>query len=171
MFQEFICKKNSTVLNQATLYFCKQLGLTVEEMDMITVQEVSKLDPGTSGLCTGIYVKEQLQKVEIKLLSHASIYGLIDVLAHELVHARQHVRGEFEFVKVKYPIFLGLMNITVTEKYHKRQRLLKTPYYDRLCEIEAHILAHTLTLGFCNMLYKSQEKETDSILECIYAPI
>ncbi len=169
MLEEFIIKKNQMMFSTATLYFCKELGLTEEDMSMITVQQVSSLEKGTYGTCLGIYVKDVLQKIEIRLLSHASTFALIDVLAHELIHARQHLRGEFTTVEIKHPIFFGLMNITVSETYHKGQNQLKTPYYDRICEIEAHALAHSLTVGYCSLL--KPEKETDLKSECIYAHI
>jgi hypothetical protein len=163
MIQELITKRNKLLFSSAISFFCKELGLTVEEQDMITVQEVNRLSPGTSGTCTGVYdgPNDSLSVVQIRILGYASIMGMIDVLAHELVHARQHVRNEFYTEKVKHRIFFDLLEIEVLEKFHKGQRLLTTPYYDRLCEIEAHLLSHELMLKFCAKIY-DEKYETES---------
>jgi len=165
MFQEYIAKKNQTLFNLASVFFSKELGLTNEEMEIIIVQEVNRLETGTSGTCTGSYngVDGSLTKVEIRVLGYASVIGMIDVLAHELVHARQHVRGEFHFEKVKHPIFFGLFEIDVNERFHKGQRLSVTPYYERLCEIEAHTLSYDLVTKFCAGLYIKDKTESKKI--------
>lgn len=166
MFQELLAKRNSAMFNAGMIYFCRELGLTAEEQNLITLQEVSRLEKGTYGTCGGTYTKDgELMRVEIKILTNASIIGMLDVLAHELVHARQHVRNEFTFETIEHKIFFGLLTVNVKEKFHKGQRLLTTPYYERHCEIEAHELAHKLTTGFCAVVTESAAKAKEVIDE------
>lgn len=163
MFQALTQTRNQLMFSTAFDYFCKELGLTKEERELISVREVNRLDVGTSGTCGGIYDKSgNIMRVEIKLLSYASVAGMIDVLAHELVHARQHVRGEFTFETIKVPVFFGLLNVNALAKFHGGQRLDITPYYDRLCEREAHNLAYVLIAGFFSLLAQSLKEETES---------
>ena len=70
MIQELLSKRNQLLFNSAIKFFCKELELTPEEQDMITVQEVNRLSPGTSGTCTGVYdgPGDSLSKVEIRIL-------------------------------------------------------------------------------------------------------
>lgn len=162
MFKDLIEQKNKSIIKAALIYMCEKLKITEKEQEIITYYEAKVLVGGASGTCAGIYFKNKLERIDIKVITHASVIGMIDVLAHELVHARQHLKGEFTFEKVNTPIFFGLFTIKLLTKFHKGQNLSKVDYYDRFCEQEAHHLAHILTTGFCKVIADAQAK-TDSI--------
>lgn len=160
MFQELLNYKNSLLVKAAYDNFCTALGITEEEKLLINIEEVKRLDAGTSGTCAGTYERGgTLKKIDIKLLHYASTFGVIDVLAHELVHARQHLRGEFTFGMVKKKIFFGLLEVDVVEKYHAGQPQSTTPYYDRVCEREAHLKSYELMTNFCAILDERLKEE------------
>ena len=162
MFKDFIEQRNKSMIKAALIYMCDKLKITEEEQKIITYYESKELTNNASGTCAGIYFKDKLERIDIKIITHASVIGMIDVLAHELVHAKQHLRGEFTFEKVNTPIFFGLFTVRLLTKFHKGQNLSKVPYYDRLCEQEAHHLAHILTTGFCKAIADTRAK-TDLI--------
>lgn len=160
MFQQLITQKNDAMLSGGISFFYLKLGITEEERALISFEEVKKLDLGTSGTCAGMYDREgKLIKVHIKVNRYASVVGMLDVLAHELVHAKQHIRGEFTFGYREVPFFFGLFKIKILDKFHMGQSMTTTPYYDRICEQEAHKRAHDLTVGFLALI----KKETDLI--------
>lgn len=170
MFQQLITQKNDVMITDGISFFCLKLGITEEERALITLEEVRELDIGTSGTCAGMYdLEHKLVKVHIKVNRYASIIGMLDVLAHELVHARQHLRGEFYFEKVPTPVFFGLFTLNLLHRFHKGQNQLKTPYYERLCEQEAHKVSHDLMVEFLS-LFKSAIESKESV-ETIVCPI
>lgn len=170
MFQQLITQKNDAMITGGISFFCLKLGITAEERALISFEEVKKLDLGTSGTCAGLYDTEwKLIKVHIKVNRYASIIGMLDVLAHELVHARQHLRGEFYFEQVTVPVFFGLFNLNVTHKFHKGQDQHTTPYYERLCEQEAHKVSHDLMVEFLSLIKTATESKEP--METIVCPI
>jgi hypothetical protein len=173
MFGELIKEKNQAMLTGAISYFCLKLGITPEERELISFYEVSRIVPGTHGSCAGMYQHDKLIGIKIKIVSYASIVGMVDVLAHEMVHAKQHLRGEFSFEPVPTKVFFGLFTVNIIDKFHKGQSMTTTPYYDRLCEREAHTQSHILVTEFCKDIAIAQSK-TDSINneeELIVCPI
>lgn len=170
MFQQLITQKNDAMLSGGISFFCLKLGITEEERALILFEEVKKLDLETSGTCTGMYdLEHKLVKVHIKVNRYASIIGMLDVLAHELVHARQHLKGEFYFEKVPTPVFFGLFKLDLLHKFHKGQNQHKTPYYERLCEQEAHKISHDLMVEFLSLIKTATESKEP--VETIVCPI
>lgn len=150
MFEQKV-KRGTTLLFQlAFKYFSIKLGLTVKEINMININTVRRLH-GAQGSCSGHYIHGQLVKVNIKILN-ASDLGLIDVMAHEMVHARQNLRGEFSFqTKLKYK--WGFWPYAEVKRYHKNQCLNDTPYYEQLCEQEAYMLSREMVRQFLNFMH------------------
>lgn len=166
MFQELINQKNDAMLSGGVNFFYMKLGITKEEQALISFEEVKESD-STSGICAGLYKEGKLIKINIKIVKYASIIGMLDVLAHELVHARQHLRGEFYFERVMTPVFFGLFNLNLLHKFHKGQDLHKTPYYDRFCEQEAHKMSHDLIVEFLSLIKTvTDSKEFEEPIVC-----
>ena len=162
MFKELIEKKNEVIMAEAITYFCLKLGITQEERNILSVKIVERLSPGTHGVCIAKYKGSKLTEIEIKIQTYASIIGVIEVLAHEMVHAKQHLLGEFYFQTVPTKRFFGLFTVNINDKFHKGQSMTTTPYYDRQCEREAHSQSHLLITEFCKDIANAQSK-TDSI--------
>lgn len=158
MFHELLIKKNELIVAGACSFFMTKLGITQEERKIITLEEVKNMEPGTGGTCGAVYdPKFNLIRINIKVRTYASVLGMLDVIAHELVHARQHLRGEFYFKYVSTPIFWGLFNIKVLHKFHHSQDLNIVPYYERICEMEAHNLAHEMITEYFFLLKEATD--------------
>jgi hypothetical protein len=152
MFKEKVEKGTSLLFNLAWKYFCIKLGLTLEEMELINISTVKRLGPGTQGNCGAIYILGDLKRIHIKIVRTSDL-GMIDVMAHELVHARQNLRGEFSFQKVLKHKWFGLWPYTETHRFHKDQNLEETPYWEQLCEQEAYMASREMVRQFLNFMY------------------
>lgn len=170
MFHELLIKRNELLLVSALNYFCKSLGITDDERQLISIEETKKLDNSAGGVCAGIYdVNHNIIEIKIKIKGYASTIGMLEVLAHELVHAKQHLRGEFYFERVPTKVLFGLFTFNLLDKFHGGQQLSKTPYYDRKCEQEAHQKAYTLMTDYFKLI--NEVADSTNKRELIVCPI
>jgi hypothetical protein len=150
------------MLRLAYKYFAVKLGITDDQLAMMDIEIVKRLG-GTGGTCSGSYnLKDELVKVSIKIQDFASDVGLIDVLAHEMVHAKQHFNGEFSFSERKIT-FLKFFTLTEKIQIHKGQILRDTPYFERLCEQEAFSRSRELTTQFLNFFSQLEQADASII--------
>lgn len=167
-FINLLQNRNQSVIKLAYDFFYKKLGITSEEAKLIEVESVKRL-ADADGHCIGSYANGKLISIKIKVLHYSSTLGILDTLAHELVHAKQHLRGEFTFKEFKIP-FLHFFHITKTERMHGGQILSQTPYFEMLCEQEAFNLSHRLMIEFCSNLHErlhAHETESTDIQEIL----
>lgn len=150
--------KDQELFDKGFKYFCQELGITQEQRDFIEFSVVQRL-AGAGGQCLGTYhaSTNKLLALKIKIVSYPSVMGMLDVLAHELVHARQHFNNEFKHILVEKP-FLFFWKTTEWVRTHKGQILEETPYFEMKCEQEAFTKARELMLGFMKHI-----ASTDSI--------
>lgn len=102
MFKLQVEKETTLLFKVAFKYFAVKLGLTQDEVDLISIKIDSgkglnsKLSSGIHGACIGRYDLNdgELLGIDIYIKQQANL-GLIETLAHEMVHARQNLRGEF----------------------------------------------------------------------------
>lgn len=157
-YHKLLIKRDLLLFNNAFDFFCKELGISDEESKIISLNIVSKLESkSSSGNCVGRYVFNELHKITIKIAEYGSIVGMIDVLAHELVHAKQNLRNEFKFIEIEEP-YLYFFKRKVTKRVHAGQILESTPYYEQICEQEAFNLAYTMTTKYMNTIYNKSVK-------------
>lgn len=156
MFQNMLERKNQVMLDSAYNFLCDKLGIDQEERKKINVDFVRRLGDA-DGDCCGHYnlFTKQLTSIDIRVKSYGSTFGMIDALAHELVHAKQHLNGEFKFEYREVP-FLFFFKRKMLVRTHKGQICDRTPYFDKLCEQEAYNLSHELLLDFCSTLKDAQ---------------
>ena len=162
MFELQVSLTTSLLLKLAYKYFAVKLDINDAELAMIVVNTVRRIPGGAGGNCGGLYTfNGELRHVSIKLLHQASDVGLVDVLAHEMVHAAQHLRGEFTFSTRKNKVLWGLLTIKEKIKIHKGQILNDTLYFDRLCEQEAFTRSREMTREFLNFINILETKDVD----------
>jgi len=164
MFEFKVALTSRLLLKLACRYFAVKLGITDEQFEMINIQSAKRLS-GNGGNCGGVYKMDgTLYRIDIKILQSASDIGMIDVLAHEMVHAKQHLDNEFSFQTRTVP-FLKYFQLQQTVKVHKGQILEDTPYYERLCEQEAFSKSRELTRQFLNFVNQLENLTDPNILQ------
>lgn len=166
MFEQKLAKSSQILLRLACRFFAVKLGITDEQFEKLKIDKVVKFpEEETGGLCSASYSPAgELRTIHIKIKSYASDVGMIDVIAHEMVHAKQNLDGHFSFEtrEVKKKKWFGLLRYSVNEtvRVYKGQILEDTPYYEQLAEQEAYTQSRELTrqfLNFVNLLEKTNE--------------
>lgn len=151
MFELKVALASRLLLRLAYKFFAVKLGITDEQLAIINIETAKRLG-GTGGNCGGVYrLDGTLLRIDIKILEAATDIGMIDVLAHEMVHAKQHLDNEFTFIDREIP-FLKWFTIKQTCKVHSGQILEDTPYYERKCEQEAFSKSRELTRQYLNFV-------------------
>ena len=144
-------RTTALLFRTAYKYFAVKLGISDQDLKMINFSIVKRMR-GISGECCGQYnLNNELISINIKILDYASDLGLIDVLAHEMIHAKQHLNGEFGFATKKEK-FMWFFTTNRSVRTHKGQILEDTPYYEMLCEQEAFQNSRELTRQFLNFI-------------------
>jgi hypothetical protein len=114
MFEQKLAKSSQILLRLACRFFAVKLGITNEQFEMIHIDRVDKFtDTDTGGICSSSYSPSgQLRSINIKIKNYASDIGMVDIMAHEMVHAKQNLDGHFTFStrKVTKKKWWGLVN-------------------------------------------------------------
>lgn len=181
MFKDKVENETRLLFHVAFKYFAVKLGLSQAEVEMINVEVEqakqrmgNKLSNSCHGACEGKYLDGELQEVNIYVKDQSNM-GIIETLAHEMVHAKQNLKGEFEWVEKEVP-FLFFFKVAIRTRSHAGQILSETPYYEQKCEQEAFSKSREMTrqfLNFFNQLELSDEtiflkKETGLIDSLIH---
>lgn len=159
MFEQLLHVRNKKIADTALEFLYDKLQISVEDRKIISISTVKRLGDA-DGNCQGHYdAYGNLKNIHINIKSHSSIYAMIDTLAHELVHAKQHLRGDFGFAYIKVP-FLFFFEREVFTRTYKGKPLIHVPYYEQESEQEAFTKSNELVIEFCSKLYNTT---TDSI--------
>lgn len=128
-------------LKQAYDFFLDDLGLRDCENQIGQVVLVSNTknwkEHGFSADCNGFcrYIEGSSGKrVEIFVRATGTLFGAVEILAHEMVHAQQFLHNR--------TVFIGEELIHLGNSYEH------LPWNARPCEAEARDLQHRLTLKF-----------------------
>lgn len=159
VYYELLMQRDLLLINEAFDFFCKELGISDEEKKIINYKIVDSIKlKNVSGHCCSKYdFNGELFEIKIKVTNCGSVMGKIDIIAHELVHAKQNLRGELTFIEVEEP-FLFFFKRKVTKRVHAKQILEDTPYYDQINEQEAFNLTYILTTKYINTIYNKSIK-------------
>ena len=103
----------------------------------------------------------KLLSININVKHYGSPYGIVHVIAHELIHAKQHLRGDFGKAKKLIPFF-SLFAFEVEEPTYKGVPYKNTPYYEREHEQEAFELSDGIYLEFLSSLRKTSTESNES---------
>ena len=152
MFEVKVNLESRLMLKAACEFFAAELGISQFDYDSrLSIKKTDKLK-GCGGHCEGLYMNYALKNVEIKILSYPSDIGMIEVIAHEMVHAKQHFNGEFTYMSRKKKIF-WFFDIVEVVSVHSGQVICDTPYFERKCEQEAFTKSAEMTRKFLNYYY------------------
>ena len=162
-YQNLLNERNKKIINGAYSFFCEKLDISAEEQKMINITTTKRL-ANADGRCTGNYTRSsgELEDIDIDIKIYG-IFGMIETLAHELVHAKQHLKKEFSFDYEEHT-FLYFF------KYNKRVFKFKgeceedTPYFERRSEQEAIEISHKLMFDLFEHLKENNATLTDSNL-------
>jgi len=166
MFQKMLRTRNQTIIDFAYQFFYKKLNITKEQQDLIKVECVRRLPEAADGNCKGIYCPftGKLKQIQIKIVNYSSVFGILEVLAHELIHAKQHLNNEFQVKQIQVP-FLYFWTTIRYVRVHANQILNDTPYYDMICEQEAFNTSYSLMLDFILELNNTTSTESKQYRE------
>jgi len=165
MYQELLMERNLTLIKTSLEFFKKELNISEEDSGLIEVKIVKRLR-GALGRCMGVYTHHGsvLSGIKIEIAETATTLGIIETLAHEMVHAKQNLDGHFHWVMVEKKIFFGLIKVKIPERAYKGQVLSETSYYDQLCEQEAHTVSLELVTKFMNHIHNGVYKKEKEVL-------
>jgi len=113
------------------------------------VKTVENLGQGNvAGSCTAHIDKDdKISSIDIQIKNAITVFGMIEALAHEMVHAEQFMKGKLYFGREKTRIF-GIFPTWRRIRYWKGLRLNDMDYYSNPAEIEAFLKQRALTLEF-----------------------
>lgn len=169
MFKEKVQKEKELLFHMAFKFFAVKLNLTQEEINMINVKVQNGKRLGTKngyvlgtaehGACVGRYNMDDgtLFKVDIYIKDQSNM-GIIETLAHEMVHAKQNLKGEFA-IKIKQVPFLFFFKLPQVVRTYLDQDLDNTSYYEQKCEQEAFTKSRELTRQFLNFFYHLENSD------------
>lgn len=153
MFGLLMREFDSWMFNQAIEYFKTTLDLDNSSIP-IEIKLVDNIGRGkTDGTCGPRFTSDsthdnlKIEKIEIQVKQHATTIGTITALAHEMVHARQIIRGDTTS-KIEKRHVLGFIPYFVAKTYWKGVDVSDLEYYDRPSEQEAFLLQKMLTRDF-----------------------
>ena len=127
------------------------VALDIKDSDMgLTVKTVDNIGRGdTAGVCrVDVSYEGEFSNVRIEIKEGITIFGMVEALAHEMVHAEQFIKKKISFKNEKKYLF-GLF------PYNDRRRIWKgtfditdIDYYSNPAEVEAFLKQRALTLEF-----------------------
>lgn len=169
-FEAKLAKTSTNLLRLSYKYFAVKLGITDEQLDMVTITKVAKLGKDEGGHCSAIYdMNDNLTKIDIRVVASVSDVGMIDVIAHEMVHAKQNFDGLFGFKRIEEEkVKWGFIKYKTYRRVRtfKGQVLEDTPYFEQICEQEAFLASRELTRQFLNFVHELEKMESlDAFLE------
>jgi hypothetical protein len=139
---------DAELFSDAIKFFSVALGIG-ESSTPCTVKTVDNIGRGNvAGSCTAHIDKDnKISNVTIEIKNAITIFGMIEALAHEMVHAEQFVKGKLYFGKEKIYI-LGIFPSWRRTRFWKGICLNDMDYYSNPAEIEAFLKQRALTLEF-----------------------
>jgi hypothetical protein len=170
MFEQKVKREGTLLLTLGYKFFAYRLGITDEQLKMVSIDICTKIK-GAEGRCMASFAPTgEVIKIRVQVLKSASDIGMLDILAHEMVHVAQYLRGEHIMSYRWEPIFkwIPFIKWITSIVTHAGQILEDTPYYEMICEQEAFNKSRELTrqfLNFINVLENMAllKNQTDSI--------
>ncbi len=165
MFGKLLAEFDSRMFQAADKYFRHILGVDLYDIPIV-VKRVDNIARGmTGGVMRPIFSKDsspdkfEIEKIEISIKTLATTIGMIEALAHELVHARQYADGSMG-VRFDKSLLLGFIPVVKVVKLWKGNDVTDLPYYEQPSEIEAHLLQKHMTLDFLKKIEDNLEVNT-----------
>lgn len=136
------------VLKQAYEFFLQELTIFMHNDKILSVRYLNDkewrktkfLDKDASGYCS--YQQSPNGKnIRIFIRNNGTVWGAVEILAHELVHAQQFLLGKTEFID--------------GELHHNGEKYQHKPWEARECEAEARDKQHRLVVAFISYMNKN----------------
>ena len=150
----FLAQFDGSLIERAYQFFESMLEIEDSEIP-IELKLVDNLGRGhTAGVCQPKFKDGNLESISIQIKNQGTSIGMIEALAHEMVHAKQIIKGE-STVEITYSKLFGFIKVPKATKFWKGQDVTGLSYYEQPAEIEAHMMQKYLTFTFLN-IYKEK---------------
>lgn len=154
MLGTYLSHFDSILLAKAISFFKVTLTLTEANIEVKLVNNIGKGD--IAGVCTPKFKnildpQSELEGVTIEIKQGVTVFGMIEALAHEMVHAKQWVSGDIS-ARIDKTYLLGFIPIFKARKFWRGREQTDSSYYDQPWEMEAHLMQRQLTLDFLKLM-------------------
>lgn len=165
MFSMLLSHFDSRMFMEAAEFFKMSLGLDKQDIP-INVSMVDNIGKGDVGGCCGpemtkdsTYRDMKISVINIKIKNTVTILGMIEALAHEMVHAFQFIRGDL-VIKLERCYILWVIPDLKVLRFWKGEDITDLTYHQRPSEVEAFLLQKQMTYYYL----KSIEKNLDPLV-------
>lgn len=113
MKMQLIAERNMDIIRDAYKFMLKELDLQSYDKNMtVNVAKDDQLERNCYGKCICTYNNSDLSPKHVAVLVKEipTVYGIIECLAHEMIHAKQHWDGTISIIR-KPVYFLWLIHI------------------------------------------------------------
>ncbi len=160
LFAMLLSQFDLKMFHEAEGFFKVALNIDNSEIP-IEVKLVDNIGKGsTGGRCGPVFTDDstfdnlKIEKISIKIKHSCTVIGMIEALAHEMVHAKQYIDKDITVSFERY-YFWGFIPRIKARKFWKGQDTTDLDYYDQPCEMEAYLLQKKLTFDYLNIVQKN----------------
>ena len=159
MFGNLYNKIDSHLLSEAITFFKVILNIHNDDIP-VEVELKKKMKKNINGNCRPIFDENlKIIKVHINLKDDTCVMGVIEALAHEMVHAKQLIKGESTF-KTEVCYLLRIIPYAKVTRLWKEEDVTNLSYYEQPAEIEAHLLQKELVYKYVNYMSHYFHRDT-----------
>ena len=137
---------------KATNFFAEALGIK-DSPTMVSVNIVDNIGTGdVAGVCIASIKDEEVSSIEIKIKQTITVFGMIEALAHEMVHAEQFLNKKLTFeyeTRYLFGIFPYKRRI---KTWKNSYRITGLDYHSEPSEVEAFLKQRILTVQFMKIV-------------------
>jgi hypothetical protein len=136
----------ATLIEKAVRFYSKYLKISRTNCKVFVVPRRSmRTKENRIGCANKFFGNDYLIRIDNKL----SVHKLLSVLAHEMVHVKQMIRGEIQMLKYR--------NGRVKYMWHGAE--VRLPYHKQPWEIEAYTMELTMVNALMNEVHKNMVKK------------
>lgn len=153
IFGALLQQFDSRMFQKAVEFFSHVLDIDGQSSVPVKIKVVDNIGRGkTGGTCSPEFDEDQkLIAVKIEIKQSVGTIGMIECLAHEMVHAKQWIKGEIS-AKVERAYIFGILPYFKVRKFWLDKEVTDLGYYEQPSEIEAHLLQRSLTTEFLKLI-------------------
>ena len=131
---------DSRMFHKAVEFFSTSLEIDNDDIP-IKIDIVDNIGRGrTAGTCAPDFDEDfKIKKIDIQIKYSTTTIGMIEALAHEMVHAKQWIKGELSVEVSKYRLF-GILPVRKFKKLWNGKDISSLSYYEQPPEKEAHFM-------------------------------
>jgi hypothetical protein len=139
---------DAELFTEAIAFFAKIMNLHDSDIPF-EVRTVDNIGRGNvAGCCTAHLTSEgEVRNIQIDIKNCVTVFGMIEALAHEMVHAEQFMTGKLNFKTEKKYLF-GLFPVKRRVRMWKSIEIDGLDYYSNPGEVDAFLKQRAYTLEF-----------------------